>query len=341
MRLPILVSLCLALPAAGSAPSLRGPQGQTPRGWETIDNFKGIAVREYRELHEGTDRISVIGTRTERGEAHGPEWTFWPNGTPRIKRVWARGALEGLYQAWFKSGRLRIEGHYLADGRVGKWRRLTEAGTVITASEYKDGQLHGAFREYYVNGNPKSERQFSGGLQTGLETRWGKGGAVELEGHWLAGKRHGPWKEVRRKLGSSRFEGHFEHDLREGPWIERSMSGAKVAEGMYVKGQLEGERTTWRTDGSLSTRASYEGGKETGPFVAWHKNGQKQMEGRKVDGRRTGPWTYWTIAGEVDERYTGNYADDVRVEESSQGESGALTPDGLQLRGPRSDHQAQ
>jgi len=319
---------CAAVPCASSALAavrptplptrslLEDPEpstADTPAGWVTIDEFRGVPVVEYRKLHPTTGRIVVIGTRTAEGAAHGPEWSYWPNGASRIHRVWENDLLQGAYKAWFKSGMPRLDGTLKNDDRHGTWRRFAEKGHLAALSEYVDGLPHGTFREFYGSGADKSEQHFEAGVQTGVDRRWNPKGVLEFEANWLAGKQHGPWKLMARAGGPPGSQGFYSHGKRDGIWIEVTRKGVTISEVPYIDGMMEGVRKTWRDDGSLATEAYQEHGKETGPFSAWHVNGQKQMTGRKVDGKREGAWTFWRTDGSIEPAFTGTYANDVKV----------------------------
>ncbi|MFT5050796.1 MAG: antitoxin component YwqK of YwqJK toxin-antitoxin module [Chlamydiales bacterium] len=284
-----------------------------PPGWVKLEHFQDVQVEEYRTLHPENGRVVLIGTRTLAGVAHGPEWSYWPNGAPRIQRVWVDGHMQGPYKAWFTSGMRRLEGLMKNDGRDGPWHRYSEKSHLTSLSEYQDGVPHGAFREFYASGKDKSERHFDKGVQVGVEARWSGKGKPEFEAHWEAGELHGPWKRMALAKGPAGPQGTYSHGKREGIWIEVTHKGVTISEVAYVDGVMEGVRKTWRADGTLATEAYQEHGKETGPFSAYHVNGNRQMTGEKVDGQREGMWTYWKADGSPEPVFSGTYENDVKV----------------------------
>ena len=87
----------------------------------------------------------------------------------------------------------------------------------IILNQYEDREKDGLSREYYQNGQLKSEGIFTNGLKEGLHREWGDNGILLLEGLYVKGKANGLMKWFHER-GHLAGEGDMINDLRVGPW---------------------------------------------------------------------------------------------------------------------------
>ena len=92
--------------------------------------------------------------------------------------------------------------------------------------------INDEFREWYENGNKKTEGNFKGEKKNGLWIRWYENGQKKMEGFFKEGKLNGKWIK----------------------WFE---DGKKWEEGYYLNGNEVGQWTYWRDDGTKRKEGVY------------------------------------------------------------------------------------
>ena len=92
------------------------------------------------------------------------------------------------------------EGEYVEGNKHGLWISFFVDGAKHSEGHYRDGQKHGPWTLYHPNGNKKSEATFADGKYTGLYTschengdrRW-QGRYNEITGTSADGTKDGVW----------------------------------------------------------------------------------------------------------------------------------------------------
>ena len=170
------------------------------------------------------------------------------------------------------------------------------AGKVVDETQFKDGFPSGTLREWYDNGQMKSERQVEyqgGGLHPrGVARAWCENGTLQQETDYgsdgnVVGKEQ-TWT-CTGKLLSLKTHPY-------GPVMSASelTSGEVVVieEGVHPEGGgWEGEHKRFYTNGKPQIVETYSGKKFNGPYKAWNQNGELVESGAYADGQKTGLWT--------------------------------------------------
>ena len=292
--------------AAGERAEASQPPALDPADWVPLSEFDGVPVTTYRETDARTGRLERIGTKDADGVDHGPEWSLFANGVVRRRQSYSRGQLDGPFVACFDTGMLRAKGSYALGGQTGEWERYSSEGALLWSKSYRNGNLHGPYLEWYHAGVPKIEAEYVDGLQSGTERLYSEVGLKSVT-EWVAGERHGAYREFEPESGALVLEGQYEHGLRSGTWVHYSPEQSHTIEESFVADKLEGLRRQWHPDGSAQSEETYSAGVKNGPSRAWFQGGQDQMQGDYVEGLREGAWTYWKEDGSVDETFSGTY----------------------------------
>lgn len=200
------------------------------------------------------------------GILDGPFKVFYADGKPAEECTYKEGQKEGPWKLYFESGKLRgegtskggdfdgdivyyhpngvklIQGKYVNGLKDGTWIKFSSGGEIEIVTSYALGEIkaerreNGIFMDYYDNGIPKSEYEYSDGKKDGPFTEWHEVGEfvkVPLEEPLPGGG-----LQFREKL--------------EGAQISR--------EGDYMNGNLEGEITYYSEDGRILKVETYENG---------------------------------------------------------------------------------
>lgn len=109
-------------------------------------------------------------------------------------------------------------------------------GRLRTASEVRDGQLHGLSEGWHTNGVLQIREPFVRGVADGVRTKWREDGTRESEASVRNGK----------------IDGRF---------VRWNAAGTRTEEAYFQAGVPSGEARAWHPDGSLSSWCRLEQGR--------------------------------------------------------------------------------
>lgn len=107
------------------------------------------------------------------------------------------GLKQGKYFK-YENGRIKEEGQYKDSKKDGKWTYyVIEQNRCLLQKEenYKDGQLHGEYKEFYLYGGIKIEAQYKEGKLEGNYKSYWEHGQLKEKGQYKDGKKDGKWNE--------------------------------------------------------------------------------------------------------------------------------------------------
>lgn len=302
---------------------LRDPRD--PEEWTPLATFADRPVAIRREFSPDGQRLMRIHTvlvpedpeALRLGEVvlHGPDWRYFESGfAARVER-WHLGDLDGPVRAWWPTGHLREEGRYERGARVGLWRHWNKQKQLLEEGAYVAGQRDGLHRTWYADGQLEEEATYRLGTPDGPHRRFGRIGQPQLAETHVAGVLHGPWADHYPESGALRQFGEYDHGAKVGPWrVAREDAEGLLLEERYVAGRRNGLQRTWSAEGTLISELTYVDDAQTGPCRSWYPAGGPQSEGALEAGLRVGPWKYWSPDGSVNERWSGTYEADRRVD---------------------------
>lgn len=108
--------------------------------------------------------------------------------------------------------------------KTGRWSESDPHGGVIVG-DYLDGERHGTWRHYSLDGRLRSE------------------------GPYEHGALHGTWTWYRAN-GALMQRGGIDHDVKHGRWERWDAQGRPLDAGDYDQGRKAGEWTTFSPDGT-------------------------------------------------------------------------------------------
>lgn len=124
----------------------------------------------------------------------------------------------------------------------------------LIINTYKNGLKDGLWREYYNNGQLKSEGSYSNGYKEGLHKEWFENGILSLEGYYENNLANGEMKWYHEKGHLAATE-QMKNNIRTGLW--------KIYD-------IE--------DGKIGAEGEFENGKEIGVWKSFHENGKVSRE---------------------------------------------------------------
>lgn len=309
--------------------ALRGPLD--PAEWLPLASYDGRPVEIRREFDAAGTRLMRIHTvlATEPGQAppgpagvavsHGPDWRYFETGFPARVDHWLVGVQHGQVRAWWPTGQPREEGRYDHGTRVGPWRRHSRQGQLMEEATFVRGERDGVFRTWFGDGQLEEEAHYLAGVLHGRHRRFGRHGKPLLDVHYDHGVLAGKWADHYPESGALRHFGEYVAGQKQGTWRTGREDGqGLLLEEVFQAGRRSGLQRTWSPTGQLVAEIHFADDVAHGPSRSWYPDGRPQSEGRLEGGQRVGPWTYWSPDGSVNERWTGTYAADQRIEGTPQ-----------------------
>ena len=221
------------------------------------------------------------------------------------------GLKQGKYFK-YENGRIKEEGQYKDSKKDGKWTYyVIEQNRCLLQKEenYKDGQLHGEYKEFYLYGGIKIEAQYKEGKLEGNYKSYWEHGQLKEKGQYKDGKKEGNW---RTENGHSWENISYKNGLKEGEYerlLDGKEKGLLFTKGQYIEGKKEGEWITEDEDKSNIIFENYKNGKKyelDKIETRYHTYLGKLNE----NGEKEGEWTL--IAKDNSYKIVENYKDGVR-----------------------------
>lgn len=183
----------------------------------------------------------------ENGKKEGEWLKFYNNGELFLRVNYKNGNVAGKLIAYDYDGNVSREENYQNDERDGT-TILYVSGFKANEINYKLGEIHGPFIEYYLkNGKIESEAFYESGKLNGPFIEYFENGAdIKAKGSYKDGKRHGVW-EFFDTPGKKRFsalseEDQFSRELKRtyrypGTEIGTDLSAKDEGSGVYKDGK--------------------------------------------------------------------------------------------------------
>jgi antitoxin component YwqK of YwqJK toxin-antitoxin module len=204
---------------------------------------------------------------------------------------------------YYPDGKPKTVASYLGDIPQGVRREYDNAGRVVASFTFDKGKLiaegiiddegvkDGQWKEYYADGQLRSEGLYSLGNRVGRWRFYHPDGSLEQEGNYNnQGNPEGPWKWYYAN-GNVHREESFRNGLSDGPYTEFNESGTVLVQGEYVDGLEEG---FWKYEyGDTRQEGSYSAGKRNGLWQYFYDNGQLSFEGSYIDDNPNGRHTWY------------------------------------------------
>jgi antitoxin component YwqK of YwqJK toxin-antitoxin module len=132
-------------------------------------------------------------------------------------------------------------------------------------------------KEYYKNGNVKSEVYIEEGKKEGVEKIYSEKGVLEEEVTYSNGIKSGITKDYFSN-GQLYWEVNYVDGKYDGVYKEYSEKGILILEGEYKKGREDGLIKAYFENGKLKSITPYKKGITDGEFKEYYESGQLLME---------------------------------------------------------------
>ncbi len=182
-----------------------------------------------------------------------------------------KGEKDNYWKEYYDDGKLKAEGKYDRDKRIGEWKFYHENGNLEQIGKYnEEGKYHGEWKWFYENGNLLREESYYNGFADGLMTEYDENRNIIAQGDYIEGLENGFWIY---EYGDTRMEGDYMDGMRNGLWKH------------------------YYSDGKLSFKGKFVDDNPNGRHVYYWDNGNVKDEGNYIMGRKDGEWKKYSYDG--------------------------------------------
>lgn len=242
----------------------------------------------------------------------------------------ARPELKTVYD---KEGNAKSRGSYLNGKPVGLHVYFDSLDGTFPAVIFESGfkiaegrvdalnRRQGIWKEYYSDGNLRSEGAYLDDLKVELWKYYFQKGTMEQTGKYLAGKPVGIWRWFYED-GVLRREESYRNGKEDGLSVEFSPESDTVAFGAFIEGERDGEwffregdqtmkgkftdgqldglwQHRYLENGKLSFSGTFQQGIATGLHQAYYFDGTLKWHGKYEGGKREGLWRSYASDGSL------------------------------------------
>lgn len=141
-----------------------------------------------------------------------------------------------------------IYNQYLGDKKSGLWKEFYANGQLKSEGNYSNGKKEGVHREWNKNGQLELEGNFKNGLEQGL-MKWFYKGYIAGEGLMKNGKRDGVWKVYTLESGILSMESNFKDGKPDGQILRVYHKNGQVSKENYWLNDEVMSTTCWDENG--------------------------------------------------------------------------------------------
>ncbi|MBW6491448.1 MAG: toxin-antitoxin system YwqK family antitoxin [Lentimicrobium sp.] len=234
---------------------------------------------------------------------------YYPDGKVKTRASYKGEIPEGIRREYaqtgevisaytYKNGKLIGEGIVDDEGmREGAWKEFYEDGQLRSEGVYRNGNRIGKWRFYHPDGALEQEGNYNNqGNTNGLWKWYYSNGLVLREENFLNGNSEGIFTEFDEN-GDIIIQGEYVEGLEEGFW--KYQHGDHREEGTYRGGMRNGEWKYYYDDGQLSFQGSYIDDNPNGRHIWYWPNGKKKDEGEYLMGMKNNEWIQYNNDGTI------------------------------------------
>jgi len=263
-------------------PFVNGIEDGTSLIFDTIGNVVQIDTykRGFLISVESINRYDADGFK------HGVWKSFYEDYSLKTEEIYVHGERNGIFKEYDRNGNVRSIKKYSND--------VEDKVDVVSPLKYR--------RDYYKNGQVKTEVTFRNGKPEGIRRDFDENGNVVKsfvyrngilvsEGIILNdGQKEGLWREFYND-GKLKSEGNYEKNNKSGKWKYYYRNQVIEQTGTYnKKGQLSGKWLWYYPDSKLMREENFRRGKLEGLFVEYDSKGRIVEQGEYADGLKVGNW---------------------------------------------------
>ncbi|MDC0303558.1 hypothetical protein OAL15_00960 [Flavobacteriales bacterium] len=256
-----------------------------------------------------------INKTDDSGLKHGKWEKRYPNGNVRYKGQFKDGEPFGVFQYFYKNGKLKATNNHVGDATVanhvyhtnGKikakgvyremkkdslWQYFNENELLVLEETYVLNTLHGVQKTYFENRQLGEETNFIMGIKDGVWNKYFEDGKPWVVANYENGNLHGKFKMYQDR-GKPKVQGTYHLGVRTGVWLNFNSNGSVHTQDVYKGGLLNrskpenGEFTEFYESVIPKSVINYKKGKKEGEFKEFYDLGELVYE--ETPGKMGGP----------------------------------------------------
>jgi len=242
-------------------------------------NDKGMIVGNSYSYYDN-GQVNVIIPH-QNGSIHGTRKEFLQSGKISKECDYVGGFLEGTCVSYYKDGSVSFKGQYKNNVAHGLHLSYYPGGKLQaqTSGEWKEGFMHGKFKEFYSDGQIFKDENWENNLKEGTWSHFYPNGMHSRITIWEKGKTEGiektffPSGMLQQEISwaNHKFYGDFKEYYDADPGQESQLY--KVTP--YIKNIIKGTIRQYYKNGVMSVEENHDGTKILGSVTVLHENGQK------------------------------------------------------------------
>ena len=272
------------------------------QGWGGISRQASHSYRNPRDFRDYTYWISGKG-EFKNGLRDG-DWIFWYSHKGKAKTPikekcmeisFKNGLIDGDFKLWHPNGKKWVKTTFTEGFLDGEYVEYAEAGYKVTEGKMVRHQRRGYWTIYHRNKKKYRITNFTEGKQETIEewteegkprilTKYLNNGVKETEYYNKAGVFYAKSVLPKGRITADYYaydkEGNLERkkihesdEVRAYREVHYYKSGAKKAEGNYVKGRRQGWYLTWYEGGQKKSETYFDQGRRDGKQFGWKEDG--------------------------------------------------------------------
>ena len=267
--------------------------------YNTTGNLDSIQKFRNGILEEEPEELSVFEIKTD----------YYSDGSIKTIGSYKDGKAEGIRREYSRDGKILdsyimhigvIVGHGIIDDsgkRQKTWKLFYNNGRIKAEGSYNNNIKVGKWKYYFDNGSLEQEGAYDkNGTYTGIWQWYYKNGKLRVKEEYFEGEREGEYIEY-NEHNDIMLQGEYVNSLREGDWVI-TVNGY-IEKGTYLSDVRDGEWKYYYTADTLYFEGRYIDGSEDGDFAWYYRNGKKMKTGKYMMSLREGEWKYYNEQGQL------------------------------------------
>jgi antitoxin component YwqK of YwqJK toxin-antitoxin module len=192
------------------------------------------------------------------GYRDGIDTSYFESGCPQSIQAYSMGKLNGKSTVYFKSGRKEREINHVNNQLQGRYILFddNESNDTIELHTYKNNQMDGVQKYYYVGSKLGKIVYYKAGLQDGLHITYTDSGKVEMRLNYKQGKKDGKWTYFYESGKEAHIE-NWDMGLKNGEFKTMDEKGMLLQQAFYQDNLPIGKHVEYYPDGKLKYQAIY------------------------------------------------------------------------------------
>lgn len=250
-----------------------------------------------KEYFAGGEKKLLLNFKN--GQRDGEEQNFFINGKLLSTYSYESGELNGLHKEYYFDGNIFEEGSYVEGYKNNEWKRYYRTGQLFSTTNYSDkGVLSGLYEEFSREGNKILQYEYKNGdlyaysffSDNGENLSKGttENNKLELNGFY--------------SNGNIMVEGIYIKGERDGEWKYYNEYGSLVSFEKYAYGKISEDHEYFLNGNKRSTVLYNENAELDGYYQSLYIDGSVAYEGYYVDGEAEREWFYYYPDGTISDK---------------------------------------